>query len=214
MQHQAIVLNNVESHILYSIWEDWDQSNNLALTWLMHRCVFDQNQPRVKCEAHCQSPTASVGTHAQLQKMLNPHLFLGDWDCIKSPDTIYEEINPTLKEQPSLFSHRKLNKGQRNRLTDKEGEKCGIYSKGFFHISGEYFQWDDKLSAGICSKWISHNTPRNRGFRVLVAKRAISATGMSAVSSLPFELQNIVDKCCTRQLTSFAPLGSQKNWKM
>lgn len=113
------------------------------------------------------------------------------------------KINPTfVYHQETFLSHRKLKKRQRNRLIDKEGEKCGtkdiilflnVYSKGFFHISGGSFQWDDKLSAGICSKWISHHTPRNRGFRALAGKRAISSTGMSAVSNPPFELQNTVE---------------------
>lgn len=105
----------------------------------MHQCVFDRIQSQVKCWVHCQSLTAPAATHAELQEMINLHLFLRDQDCIKSPDTVYEEINPTVTEQPSLFSHRKLKKRQRNGLIDKEGEKYGIYSAGFFHISGGSF---------------------------------------------------------------------------
>lgn len=60
-------------------------------------------------------PGCSRANHAELKEMIDPHLFLRDQGCIKSPDTVYEEINPTVTEQPSLFFHRKLNMRQKNR---------------------------------------------------------------------------------------------------
>lgn len=105
-------------------------------------------------------------------------------------------LSPRWHSSHFCFPNRKLNKRQRNRVLDKEGEKYVTNGKGFFHISGVSFQCYDKLSAGICSKWISHYTLRNRGFRMVAGKRAISATGMSAVSNPLFELLNTMENHC------------------
>lgn len=90
-------------------------------------------------------------------------------------------INPTVMKQPSLFTTGRpiysffstkwetLLFSTRTKMKNGRGElQIFHFLKrpiGLIYISGGSFQWDDKLSAGICGKRISNRTPCNRGFR-------------------------------------------------